>query len=105
MHFRLPPPSGFSRRPAQPVFMGRLAGGCRRLWQLARHSDYPLLTASPPSSVRLSWGGAGEQEEGQEPAEETYPIQSDPVLAVNLIIHATEPTDTWHPAAGRPGEL
>jgi len=77
----------------------------RRLPAIMAVSEALRLSAFDSQSAELSWEGAGEQEEGQEPAEETYPIQSDPVLAVNLIIHATEPTDTWHPAAGRPGEL
>jgi len=85
------PPSGFSRRPAQPVFMGRLAGGCRRLWQLARHSDYPLLTASPPSSVRLSWEGAGGAGGGQEPGRRdlSNPIRPSARSEFNYSCHGT----------------
>jgi len=72
-------------------------------------SEALRLSAFDSQSAELSsaqWGRSRRsRRRGRSRAEETYPIQSDPVLAVNLIIHATEPTDTWHPAAGRPGEL
>lgn len=96
MHFRLPTVwpllSIFPTLPfTQCICIDSAVTAGRRLWQLAGTRIIPLLTAAPSPA----------------PSPETNrtfldrPIQSDPMLGANFIIHVTDPSQAGRQAASQ----